>query len=93
MGLKVTEKSEKHWEVVFTGEDRYISGMLGEALSKDPDVDFSADVMVHPQLAAPMLVIRTKKKSPKDALKKAFAKVSEQVEELRGKLKKIREKK
>ncbi len=93
MGLKVDIKGEKHWVVTFEGEDHSIPALLSAALSKDPDVEFAAHVMEHPQLAAPKLVIRTKKKTPKEALKKAIESVSDQVDELRGKLKRIRGKK
>jgi len=93
MGLKVDIKSEKHWEVTFTGEDHSIPVLLSAALVKDPDVAFAAHVMGHPQVESPKLVIRTKKKTPKEALKKAIDSVSDQVDELKSKLKRIREKK
>lgn len=93
MGLKIDVKGEKHWEVTFVGEDHSVPALLSTALSKDPDVEFASHVMEHPQLAAPKLVIRTKKKTPKEALKKAIEHISDQVEELRGRLKRIREKK
>lgn len=93
MGLKVDVKGEKHWEVIFEGEDQSISILLGAELLKDPDVEFASHVMEHPHLAQPKLVIRTRKKSPKEALRKAIEHASDQIEELRGKLKRIREKK
>ena len=90
MEIRIITHGERHWEVEMLGEDITLPSLLREALLENEDVEFAAYVQEHPQISAPKLVIRTRKKPAKEALKKAADKVGKRFEEFRGLLRKIR---
>ena len=72
--MKYVKKSEKGNELVFElqGEDDTFSGLLVAKLLEDSNVEEANYHISHPLVGNPEFYIKTKKGSPKDALKKAL---------------------
>ena len=93
MEVKVDAKGDKHWIVTLVGEDHSVANLVTERLLKDADVVFAAYVLDHPVIGSPKIIVKTKKGSAYDALKKAVDKAADDVSDFKAKVKKIKEKK
>ena len=93
MELKLEAKSDRYWILELVGEDHTLPNLLRENLLRQEDVEFASYVVEHPVISHPKLIIRTRKKTAREALKKALEAARDQLEELRGQLRKVREKK
>lgn len=64
------KKNEMEFELV--GGDHSISNLIVSKLLKNKDVELAEYNIPHPQVGNPLFYIKTKKSSPKTALKKSL---------------------
>jgi len=71
------EKGELTFELI--GCDRSLPQLLVEKLNSDKTVDFAAYKVEHPLLANPIVILRTSKGKPVDAVVKSLKEIAEEV--------------
>lgn len=86
--VKVLKKEKNFLELMLEGEEHSFPNLLRETLLEDEDVEFASYVIDHPQLGNPRLIVRTKKKTPEEAIKNAVKKIEKKVAEFEKLLKK-----
>ena len=82
--MKYVKKSDKSNELVFEleGEDDTFSGLLVAKLLEDSNVEEANYHIPHPLVGSPEFYIKTKKGTPKDALKKALKSLKKDMDSL-----------
>ena len=87
MEIAVLKSDKESIEIELKGEDAGIANALVEILLEDPDVEFAAYKLDHPQVGSPVLVVRVKDGSPLSAVKAAVKKLKKQAGEFKDALK------
>ena len=82
--MKFIKKSEKGNELFFElqGEDHSFSGLLMASLLEDKDVEEANYTIPHPLIGEPQFYIKTKKGSPREALKRTLKKMHKDLSSL-----------
>lgn len=71
------EKGELSFELI--GGDRSLPQLLVEKLNADKSVEFAACKVEHPLLANPIIVVRTTKGKPSEAVIKSLKEIAEEL--------------
>ncbi len=80
MEIKIKEVSENFVKLVIKGEDHTYLNLLQHELLKDEDVVLAKYHIPHPYVGEPELVVRTKSKSPIDAIREANDRIIKKIE-------------
>ncbi|MCX8194940.1 MAG: DNA-directed RNA polymerase subunit L [Candidatus Micrarchaeota archaeon] len=83
MEVVVLKNEPDYLEIEIKGEEYGLAGMLKELLLQDERVEFAAYRMDHPQVASPVLMIRTSQGKPMTALKQAIKRLKKEAEEFK----------
>ncbi|MEM2841867.1 MAG: RpoL/Rpb11 RNA polymerase subunit family protein [Thermoproteota archaeon] len=81
MNVKILRKSEKEIEIEVDEETYTLANLLNNYLLRQSGVD-SAFKVEHPLIPGFKMIIRTREKSPEEALKKALKDITYDIEEL-----------
>jgi len=90
MEIEVIKNEKDYLEIAIKGEEYSLVNMLKELLLEDSKVEFAAFRMDHPQIANPVLMVRTSESTPLAVLKYAIKKMKKQAEEFKEALKDAR---
>ncbi|MBI4399560.1 DNA-directed RNA polymerase subunit L [Candidatus Micrarchaeota archaeon] len=88
MKLNIKKKEASYIEVELVGEDHSFPNLLRDTLLSNKHVEFASYVLEHPQVASPVLIVRTDGKSPIAVLKDAVKEIEENVDSFKGHFKK-----
>lgn len=69
--MQILKNEKDYAEVKMEGEDVGFINALKEMLFEDPDVEFAAYRMDHPQVSPPILIVRVRKGNPISAIRTA----------------------
>ncbi|MFA5106526.1 MAG: DNA-directed RNA polymerase subunit L [Candidatus Micrarchaeia archaeon] len=83
MKINFLAKEAHYVEIEIVGEDHSLPNALRELILQDDDVEFAAYKMPHPQIANPVLIVRTKSKNALAIVKSAAKELSKQAKEMR----------
>ncbi len=83
MKINFLAKEAHYLEIEIVGEDHSLPNALREIILQDDDVEFAAYKMPHPQIANPILIVRTKSKNALTIVKSAAKELAKQIKELR----------
>ncbi len=81
------EKNELSFELV--GADQSFPQLLVEKLNADKSVEFAACKVSHPLVANPIVIVRSGKGKPSDAVVKALKEIAEELGAFRAKFSEI----
>ena len=87
MEIEIIKNDKEYLEIGLKGEDCGLPNTLKEILLEDSKVEFAAFRLDHPQVASPVLVIRTKEGSALSALKAAVKKLRKQAADFKDAVK------
>ena len=87
MKLNVRTMEPNYLELEIEGEDIGLPNALREILIEDKDVEFAACKNEHPQVGAPLLMLRTKTKKAIDVLEGAVDKLKKEAKAFNAELK------
>jgi DNA-directed RNA polymerase subunit L len=79
MEIEVKKEDKKEIEFLLKGEGHSFSQMLVSQLLKNPDVESAQYKIDHPLLGNLTFYVRTKKSSPREALKKAAKEIHREI--------------
>jgi DNA-directed RNA polymerase subunit L len=79
MEMKTLRKTKTELELQITGEDETILHPITHVLLQNSDVDYAAISAENPLAPVKILVIRVKKGSPEDYLKKAIKQLEDEI--------------
>ncbi len=83
MEVRIIKDEEHEMSFELAGADQSFPQLLVEKLNADKSVEFAAAKLEHPVIANPVLTVRTKKGSARDAVISALRQVAEEVEGFR----------
>ncbi len=83
MKLNFLAKETHYVEIEIVGEDHSLPNALREIILQDDDVEFAAYKMPHPQIANPILIVRTKSKNALAVVKSAAKELAKRAKELK----------
>ncbi len=86
MEVKVVEMGENYLRLLVKGEDHTFLNLLQHYLLEDEDVVIAKYDIPHPLVGEPELFVKTNKKSPIEAIKRANERIVEVCKELIGKI-------
>lgn len=92
MKVSFVKDDDKHIEVVLEGEDHSIPNVLKDILLESSDVEFAAYVVEHPQVSSPKLIVKTKRKKAREALRDAVKAFQKNLKDFEAALKKEKKK-
>ncbi len=82
MEVKVVEMGENYLRLLVKGEDHTFLNLLQHYLLEDEDVVIAKYDIPHPLVGEPELFVKTNKKSPMEAIKRANERIVEVCREL-----------
>ncbi|RLE97103.1 MAG: DNA-directed RNA polymerase subunit L [Thermoprotei archaeon] len=85
MELKILRENEHELEFILEGEDHTFCNLLVNILLEDPLVEFSAYRIPHPLIRKPIVYVRTRDGSPREAVMRACDKIVALMNELKTK--------
>jgi len=85
--LKIVRETEHELEFILEGEDHTFCNLLVNILLEDPAVEFSAYKIPHPLIRKPIVYVKTKEGSPREAVIRACDKIEELMRVLRDRFK------
>jgi DNA-directed RNA polymerase subunit L len=90
MKLNIKTKEPHYVEIEITGVDRAFPEALRELVLEDDDVEFASYTIDHPQVGIPLLIVRTKKKSPIFVINHALKTLRKQAAALKAEVKEMK---
>ncbi|MBS3060747.1 MAG: DNA-directed RNA polymerase subunit L [DPANN group archaeon] len=83
MEIEILHDKKNEIEFIIKDETHTFPQLLVTELIKDKDVDIAQYKIEHPLVGRPTVYVKTKSKSPKDALKKALKTIKKEVAEIK----------
>lgn len=83
MKINFLAKEAHYVEIEIVGEEHSLPNALRELILQEDDVEFAAYKMPHPQIANPILIVRTKSKNALAVVKAAAKELAKEAKELR----------
>ena len=87
--MKILEKDGKKLKILAKGWGHTFLNLLRDELHNDSDVLTAAYTLKHPLVPKPTLVIKTKKKDPKKAIRDAIKRIKAKNKEFASEFKKL----
>ncbi|MFA5108645.1 MAG: RpoL/Rpb11 RNA polymerase subunit family protein [Candidatus Micrarchaeia archaeon] len=92
MELKIRKQEAHYLEIELVGEDIAFAESIKEILIENKDVEFASATLEHPQVASPLIVLRTKSKNALELLADAVDQLKESADEFKAALKTAKKK-
>jgi len=90
MELKIIKDEKDMMQVELVGESTTFANLLKDELYEDKSVTSAAFLVEHPLVSNPRIIVRTKGKTPKKALKDAAARIEKKAADFETQFKKAK---